>query len=161
MQGISGNNYVNLTWQASLYNGDSALIGYNIYRDDILINTTDGSTLFYSDTSLNIGNYSYYITAVNVGRESAKSNIFTTMVTTVPSNPRNLQLTVGFGRVDVTWEVPASDGNSPITAYTIYRDDVALATVGADIFVYYDISAVNGDTYDYAVSAINAHRRGK
>ncbi len=49
--------------------------GYNIYRDDVKINTTVVSETSYADVNVPDGNYNYYTTAVYSNGESLNSNI--------------------------------------------------------------------------------------
>jgi parallel beta-helix repeat protein len=76
-----------------------------------------------------------------------------------PSAPRNLQAYPGDEQVELVWEVPSSDGNSAISGYRIYRGTHTLALnpideVGA-VRNYTDSGLMNGQTYYYAVTAIN------
>ncbi len=78
-----------------------------------------------------------------------------------PFPPRNLQATVGDGRVMLSWEAPVSDGGSPITAYRVYRSTtsgsnyVLIATVSSDATTYTDLGVTNDVTYYYVVHAVN------
>src|SRR2546425_4542167 len=77
-----------------------------------------------------------------------------------PSPPQALEAIGADSRVALTWQAPHSDGNSPITNFTVYRGTVSgnlslLTTVG-DFLVYNDTGLTNGVTYYYQVSAVNA-----
>ena len=81
-----------------------------------------------------------------------------------PSSPRNLQATPGNQQVTLTWEAPASEGGSPVTNYVVYRGnlsggEVFLVMVG-NVLSYIDAGLVNGQTYYYQVSAVNADGEG-
>ena len=78
-----------------------------------------------------------------------------------PSAPQNLQATAGDGYVKLTWEPPASNGGSAITAYKIYRGTSSggesyLTQVDGDTLEYNDTSVTNGQTYYYYVTAVNS-----
>jgi fibronectin type 3 domain-containing protein len=78
--------------------------------------------------------------------------------------PQNLQATWGDSFVDLTWNAPSSDGGSPITNYRIYRGttpggEIFLIEIG-NLLTYNDGTAVNGNTYYYKVSAVNALGEG-
>jgi fibronectin type 3 domain-containing protein len=71
-----------------------------------------------------------------------------------------LTATPGNGQVALAWTAPASNGGSPITAYSIYRGtasggETLLATVGV-VAGYTDTGLTNGTTYYYQVAAQNA-----
>lgn len=55
-------------------------------------------------------------------------------------------------KIRVTWQ----DRSSIESAFNIYRDGVFLASVGANVLVYEDFTAVLGETYEYCVTAYNA-----
>jgi parallel beta-helix repeat protein len=76
---------------------------------------------------------------------------------TIPTAPQNLQATSGDRYINLTWEVPFSDGGSPITMYNIYRDDKpgVYVMVPPGQFLYRDINVMNGVKYTYNVSAVN------
>ncbi len=81
-----------------------------------------------------------------------------------PFPPRSLTATAGNGSVSLQWDVPVSDGLSPITGYSIYRGPdpqnvTILASLGPDL-TYLDTSVSNGVTYVYRVSATNAVGEG-
>jgi hypothetical protein len=56
-----------LSWFKGLSSSDT----YNVYRDGTRIATTTDTT--YTDTSVSVGTYSYYVTAINAVGESAPS----------------------------------------------------------------------------------------
>lgn len=70
-----------------------------------------------------------------------------------PSDPADLATTaVTPQRVDLSWT--ASSDDRGVTGYTVYRDGVALATVGGT--TYSDAGVTPGSTYDYEVDAVDA-----
>jgi parallel beta-helix repeat protein len=72
-----------------------------------------------------------------------------------PSVPGDLTATASAPtHVDLTWS--AATDNVAVTGYTIYRDGVALATVGPATPSYQDRSASPNTTYSYAVDAFDA-----
>ncbi len=83
---------------------------------------------------------------------------------TAPDAPGNLRATAGDARVDLSWDPPASDGDSAITSYRVYRGTASgslglLRDVG-NVRTYADTSVANGVTYFYAVAAVNAVGEG-
>lgn len=82
-----------------------------------------------------------------------------------PGEPREVQASAGENYVFLIWSAPASDGNSEITNYNIYRSTTSgeenlLVTV-SNIFSYNDTTVTNGKTYYYKISAINDEGEGE
>jgi parallel beta-helix repeat protein len=163
----SGDGYVNLSWEKPTSDGGSAITGYNIYRNgttEVYVFVPIGQ-MWYNDTNVtNNITYSYNVSAVNgIGEGSRTMDITgTPFVPTVPTIVEDLQAEEGNGYVNLTWDIPSFDGNSPITGYNIYRN----GTIGPFSFVsatqrwYKDTDVVNEITYTYNVSAINAIGEG-
>ena len=69
-----------LAWQAPLSNGGANITGYRIYRgtskgSEEFISKVPGTVLKYTDRNVSAGAiYYYYVTAVNLAGESARSN---------------------------------------------------------------------------------------
>ncbi|TET90894.1 MAG: hypothetical protein E3J35_04460 [Methanomassiliicoccales archaeon] len=85
-------------------------------------------------------------------------------IPSVPSEPRNLQASAGNGYVNVTWDVPVSDGGSIITNYRVYRGESSgsedfLIQIG-NVLEHNDTGLTNGQTYYYKVSAVNGVGEG-
>lgn len=77
-----------------------------------------------------------------------------------PSAPQNLAATNTLDGVDLSWDAPADDGGAAIIAYKIYRGTTSgsltlRATVGDEVTTYSDSGLTSGQTYYYAVSAVN------
>ncbi len=63
---LSGDGYVNLSWDAPITWGLSSQKEYRVYRDGSLLATLTPDTLYYNDTSVQNGQYYlYHIRAVN------------------------------------------------------------------------------------------------
>ena len=81
--------------------------GFNIYRDDVKINTNPVINNFYNDTEVAIGEYDYYVTALwNDGCESGASNEVNVSVTTLNCPvPQDLTAILGENnQVTVSWD---------------------------------------------------------
>lgn len=69
LSAIAGNAWVQLSWSAT-----AGVSGYNVYRGGVKVNSAPVTSTGYLDTGLvNGATYSYQVTAVVNGRESAKS----------------------------------------------------------------------------------------
>ena len=81
-----------------------------------------------------------------------------------PGPPRNLTATWGNARVTLTWQAPASYGDSPITGYKLYRSTASGGTysliASPTALTYTNTGLTNGQTYWYKVSAVNANGEG-
>jgi fibronectin type 3 domain-containing protein len=160
-----GNGYANLTWNNPLSNGGSEITGFYIYRNGTLIDTIDADQLWYNDTNvLNGVTYTYNVSAYNdVGEGPKPSTIGTPK--TIPSEPQNLEASLGSGYMNLTWDVPSFDGGSEIINYRIYRGEIQgeeefLAEIG-NLTFYNDTSVINGVTYYYKVKAKNGVGEGQ
>ena len=166
-----GNNSVTLGWAAGA-NGGSAITGYKVYRGT----TAGGESLLaslglvtgYTDASaLNGTVYFYKVSAVNAIGESGLSNEMVgapSAPATVPGAPSLNSATGGNASVALAWSAPGSNGGSAITGYRVYRGTSAggetlLTSLGL-VTGYTDATAVNGVTYFYKVSAVNAVGEG-
>jgi len=148
------------------------ITGYVLERTTVgnaivdLINV--GNVLTYSDVDLENGDYSYRVAAVNaIGTSaySAKADVTVdAAVLTVPAAPANIVTYAHDGMVELVWQAPLADGGSSITNYKVYRGDssgnlVLWSTLG-NVLTYLDFNVVNGQTYYYAVSAVNSVGEG-
>lgn len=125
--GTAGNTQVSLTWTAPLRNGGSTITDYVIqYSSD------SGSTWTSFEraashltratvTDLTNGTpYMFRVAAKNsagIGIYSASSGVVTPVTT--PGYPTAVTGTASFGKVDLTWSAPASNGGALITNYEI------------------------------------------
>jgi fibronectin type 3 domain-containing protein len=149
------------------------ITGYVLERTTVgnaivdLINV--GNVLTYSDVDLENGDYSYRVAAVNaIGTSaySAKADVTVdAAVLTVPAAPANIVTYAHDGMVELVWQAPLADGGSSITNYKVYRGDssgnlVLWSTLG-NVLTYLDFNVVNGQTYYYAVSAVNSVEKGR
>jgi parallel beta-helix repeat protein len=82
-----------------------------------------------------------------------------------PSAPQNLTVVAGNTTAILTWEPPADDGGTPITNYTIYYHTKTGGSpekiVVGNITTYTFSGLTNGQTYYFAVSAINKAGEGE
>jgi fibronectin type 3 domain-containing protein len=156
----ASNATVTLTWTAS-----SGATSYNIKRSDTsgsdyeLVGTT--SATGYVDTAVvNGGLYYYVISAQNVAGEGADSTEATATPVAPPAAPSGAIASAGNGQSGLVWQAV-----SGATSYTIKRSTVSggpytVIASGLATTSYFDNTAVNGTTYYYVISAVNAGGEG-
>jgi hypothetical protein len=186
----AGSNLVSLEWdvpdplRAGRYtltrtrierdrNNRLELLGYNVYRDGVMINTNLVTATEYEDTgALNDVTYIYHVTAVYDEGESGPSNtVEATPEAPVLNPPQNLTTESGDGIVWLEWEEPlpppavrainyelrvagTRDNRLQLLGYNVYRDDVMINTSLVTITEYEDSNVVNDVNYIYYVTAV-------
>ncbi|MEE9151444.1 MAG: fibronectin type III domain-containing protein, partial [Thermoplasmata archaeon] len=164
-----GDSYVRLSWVSPGSNGGSPITNYIIYKGTTSGTTTlfieIGDTLSYDDTTVFNGvTYYYKVSAKNAIGEGPSSNEANAKPYGLPSLPQNLQVSSGDSYVNISWEVPASDGGSSITNYIIYRgttsDGETFLTEINNVLYFNDTTITNGVVYFYKVRAKNAVGEG-
>lgn len=125
-----GIGLVNLVWAAPASDGGSAITGYRIYRDAVLVETP-GVVLTVQETGLTSGvSYSYQVSAVNAVGEGTKSSA----VTVTPTGPTytffddfdTLNTAVwihhyNFGTLENTWAMDHATVSGSILSLTATR----------------------------------------
>lgn len=157
---VAGNTTAALSWAAPLSNGGSAITGYKVYKNSILLTTVAG--LSYTATGLTNGTqYGFEVSAVNSIGEGPRTPVkFVTPVAaaTAPSVPLSLSGVAGNTVASLSWSPPSSNGGASITGYKVYRNTVLVTTVTSTS--YTDTGLTNGTPYSYAVSAVNSVGEG-
>lgn len=79
---------------------------------------------------------------------------------TKPNAPHNLLILVNNGKIVITWQAPVDNGGASIINYRIYRGispgNETYYTTLSNNSSYTDTNLVNGQTYYYRISAVNA-----
>lgn len=143
LSGQAGDATATLSW-----NPVSGATAYNVYRGGVL-RTTVGTTGF-TDTGLtNATAYSFYVTAVKSGVESAASSTITvTPAAVVPGTPTGIVAAPGNATVTVSWTASAN-----AQSYRVYRGGVLVGSPSSTSFT--DTGLTNGASYSYTVVAVN------
>ncbi|MEO7933317.1 MAG: LamG-like jellyroll fold domain-containing protein [Chthoniobacterales bacterium] len=156
----ASNATVTLAWSAA-----SGATSYNIKRSDTsgsgyeLVGTT--SDTGYVDTDVvNGAPYYYVISAQNAVGEGADSTQATATPVDVPAAPSGAIASAGNGQAGLVWQAVGG-----ATSYTIKRSTVSggpytVLASGLTTTSYFDSTVVNGTTYYYVISAVNAGGEG-
>ncbi|MCX8173099.1 MAG: right-handed parallel beta-helix repeat-containing protein [Thermoplasmata archaeon] len=95
---------------------------------------------------------------------SAEVSLTITSAAGTPSAPTNLAATPGDQKVTLTWQPPANDGGSPVTDYKVYWGTISGSYTNSqntgNQLTFTVTGLTNGQTYYFAVSAINAVGEG-
>ncbi|MBW6515779.1 MAG: hypothetical protein K0B81_04065 [Candidatus Cloacimonetes bacterium] len=160
---IPGSMVIYLNWEEpEVTNRERVfqLIGYNIYREQTMINLNPIEITEYADYDvLNDVTYEYYVTALYVEGESEPSNIVEVIPEPLPV-PQNLTATSGNGEIGLAWVPPdyedntGRDRNLILLGYNVYRDWVLINSELVLETTYNDTDLVIGASYLYFVTAV-------
>jgi LPXTG-motif cell wall-anchored protein len=104
------------------------------------------------------------VNAVGAGEPSEEASVTVVSPSTVPGAPQDLDLDAGNGTVSLTWDPPDDDGGTSITGYNVYRgtseSTLVLFFERGNLTHFMDDSVINGQTYYYKVTAVNAVGEG-
>ncbi|MGI9038841.1 MAG: fibronectin type III domain-containing protein [Gemmatimonadota bacterium] len=156
-QAISSSR-IDLSWKAS-QDDDSGISGYYVYRNGGSEPHDSTVTPAYSDTGLaGFTEYSYEISAVNlsgVESERGKKKSARTLDGSPPTTPSNLIATAVSGsRIDLSWSA-ASDSESGVARYYVYRNGAATPVDSATGTSYSDTGLSGSSLRTYRVAAVN------
>jgi hypothetical protein len=173
---VQDENDVLLSWDTpDLEMATEDLTGYEVHRDDVLVNTiTETTTTSWLDEDLEDGSYEYKVIALYGSEMSEPSNLVEVEIINTPpvyNPPTNFTaVIVDEFDVQINWDAPAARirtaardqqavestrnivRNRNLIGYTLYRDDAILAEVGTDVMSYLDEDLDYG-TYEYKAVA--------
>ena len=154
LTGLGAANEVDLNWTAATDN--QSIGGYEIYRDGALLATVGNVTTYADKTVAPNVTYTYAVrafdTSGNYGPMSASIQVLADG--TAPTAPTNLAAVTNGTEADLSWG--ASSDNVGVTGYSVFRNGVKLADLGAASTTYVDTTVVQGSTYTYTVKAFDA-----
>ena len=153
----SSHDRVSLSWTAA--SDDTAVVGYEIYRDGALLATRGTATTYADVTVQPRSTYEYSVRAFDAaGNRSSPSEARSVTTpappdTQAPSAPGSLTASAPAPRrVALSWDAASDD--TGVTAYEVYRDGTLLASTGS---TSWSDSGVSPQTaYDYTVRALDA-----
>jgi large repetitive protein len=164
-----GNAVVILQWAAPADTGGGPLAGFKIWRGGSPATLTVHATLenftAFEDGGVSNGQtYWYALSAFNAMWDGTPSSAISALPAAPPTAPLDVTLEGGDVQVVFRWSAPASDGGLPINAYRVYRGsspgNLTFRASLAAVFEFIDNGVTNGETYYYAVSALNAREEG-
>lgn len=165
----SGFGLVELSWDAPVSTGGSAITTYRIYRGELPETLTQPVDVpvdcrSYQDASGAIGTTYYFaVAAANAVGEGPLSDVQAAAPLEMPVAPGpvlNATASAGDGIAAVGWLPPLSEGSSPVTGYRILRGDAPgdlslVATLPSTAGLYLDSAVANGSPVYYAVAAVS------
>jgi hypothetical protein len=127
-----------------------ALLGYRVYRNNLLIGEIDDpSQASYDDTELAPGAYGYYVKAVfDEGVSEASNTANVNVVLLIPGNLVATSQGPQQPNVLLTWDAPATRA---ITGYQVYRNYQLVGSATEPQFLDLDLPT---GTYTYVVTAM-------
>jgi uncharacterized repeat protein (TIGR01451 family) len=170
----AGDGQATVSWTE--LSGGGAVTSYTVHNSfasngitvpDLIVAPPAGSTVPPASalvTGLSNGvTYQFEVSAANdfgVSPFSSPSNSVTPHAITVPGAPTAVTATAGNAQAGVSWTVPADDGGSPITSYTVTALVGGVAsgtpiTVAAPATSAVITGLTNGTTYTFTVHATN------
>lgn len=137
-----------ISWQKG--NGSAKADSYNVYRNDRKVNASPVNGMTFTDQPLVYGEYTYKVTAVYGGKESAKSDSVKVLVKNGAQYypPVGVAASInGNKNVSLKWESPLFEADQPATmtwANGKHADDIGMTDGG----IFY--AGVKWDAYDIA-----------
>ena len=130
-----------------------AITGYNIYRNENLINGTPIQAMTYLHSNVGAGEHNYVVRGVYAdGGISAASNIATVRLGILP--PTSLQALPGLKTVSLAWNIPAHDPGITLTGYKVYRNSNLITPTIITTNQYQDSMLLDNTTYSYYITAV-------
>jgi hypothetical protein len=149
---LSGVNTGYLSWQAPPLLRNRALMGYKLYRDDLVIAEIENpEELDYSDLGLAQGTYYYKVSAIYASGESVASNTVLLAVG-VPEPPFGLQAVVNGSTVNLSW-LPISQTQF-LTGFKIFRNSALIHSSEDPLLLGYSDQNLPNGSYSYQIKAV-------
>ncbi len=164
----AGNASATVAFTPPSGNGGSAVTGYTVAATDLTTPANGGQTATGATSPIvvsgltNGDTYTFTVTATNTvgtGLPSSASN--TVVPATVPGAPTIGTATAGNASATVAFTPPSGNGGSAVTGYTVTATDLTTpanggqtATGSSSPIVVSGL--VDGDSYDFTVTATNA-----
>lgn len=151
-----------VTWSAPANDGGSSITNYELYRDDILINSINALSFVDNDIAENGVSYEYKVIAINRDGASDYSNAISNMATGKPDAPTITSVVASDGRLTVHFTAGNNEGK-PIIRFNKYvssDDSNYYGPYNINLNTSFDDLVDNGELTYYKVSAVNANGEG-
>jgi hypothetical protein len=153
----AGNGQATITFSAPVSNGGSAITSYTVYSSTGGFSATSGSSPITISGLTNGTAYTFSVLATNANGTSTLSSASNSVTpSTIPDAPAIGTATGGNGEATITFSVPASNGDSAITGYTVTSNTGGFAATGGSSPLVVT-GLTNGTTYTFTVTATNAN----
>lgn len=145
-----------LSWPAASDGSGSGIVGYAVYRDETLLDTTTSRT-YTDDEPIGDGVYAYVVRAIDAaGNTSAATPAVSVRLDReAPPAPTGVGGTTPTNQPSLTWtsSSDSSTGGSGVVGYRVYRDGLLAGASGTPAFV--DATVTTSDAYVYTVRAVD------
>ena len=158
-----GNTRADLSWNAPVSNGGTAITSYNVISSPTDETVTIAITIDFTARTASVTNltngtlYTFWVTATNDAGSSGLSNVVQVRPFTAPGVPTNVTATTRNAEATINWTAPTSDGGTAITSYTVTSSTGNFqATTANGLTTTATISGLtNGTAYTFTVVATN------
>ncbi len=166
LSAISGDSFVELSWDPPEEDGGVPITEYEVYRGNeseslSSIAFAGGNTTFNDTSVVNGNSYYYAVLAHNRVGPGKLSNEVSAVPATIPTHPRNVVAKHGNKYVNLTWIPPENDGGTMLTGFRMYKFEGG--SLDPEVFIfnpfvnaYTDKEVENGINYRYYLTAFNA-----
>ncbi|MCU0798765.1 MAG: fibronectin type III domain-containing protein [Candidatus Thermoplasmatota archaeon] len=157
---VSGDNYLDVRWDVPAFDGGYPVTSYMIekvhFDNGTFIEKFQTSSLSVNDTNVTNGvRYGYRVRAINQIGSSPFTDWVEGKPIGVPSIPIGGNVRSGDGYVQLNWQMPESDGGSPVIGFRVYRNGTLMRDLELSILSYNDTTVENGKVYEYIITSFN------
>ncbi len=157
---VSGDNYLVVRWDVPSFDGGYPVTTYIVektYLDNgTFIEKFQTGSLSVNDTNVTNGiRYGYRVRAINQIGSSEFTDWVEGTPIGVPSIPIGGNVRSGDGYVQLNWQMPESDGGSPILGFKVYRNETLLEELESTFLEFNDTTVENGKVYEYIITSFN------